>query len=91
MASRAALTIFPGDAPCAITRSGLAAFSAAPAIALKPEGRAHPAPVSAASFINVLLSTVHLTFPLASDARMPQKQRAEKITNAVFMLVRNRG
>ncbi len=34
---------------------------------------------------------VHLTFPLASDAKMPPKQRAAKIMNAVFILVRKSG
>jgi hypothetical protein len=54
----------------------------------KPLGRDNPAPVNAASFINVLLSTGHLTFPPASDAKMPLKQRDEKTLNADPTVVR---
>ncbi len=50
-----------------------------------------PAPVNAAILRNVLRSMDHLTFPRARDAKMPPKQRAEKIVNAVFMLARNSG
>jgi hypothetical protein len=33
----------------------------------------------------------HLTFPLASDANMPKKQKAAKTMNAAFMLFRKTG
>ncbi len=64
---------------------------AAPASPPRPAGSESPAPVNAASLRNFLLSTGHLTFPRASDAKMPPKQRTPNMMNAVFTLVRKAG